>query len=284
MYQIQRYVDINSTGTAMLLDVMVNTEHNVKKLVIASSMSLYGEGAYHCSNCGIVYPSIRNEGQMKERLWELHCPKCNKIAGPIPTREDKPAEPTSVYAISKKNQEEMCLNVGRAYGIPTVALRYFNVYGPRQSLSNPYTGVAAIFMSRLKNGKPPVIYEDGLQSRDFVSVHDIVQANLLAMKKASSNYEVFNVGSGRCVTIIDVASHLAKVFGKTVKPMITKKYRKGDVRHCFADIDKIRNKLGFEPEVSFADGITELVEWSKRTNADDRFEMAAQELENKGLV
>ena len=284
MYDIKRYVDANSTGTATLLDVLVNSDNNVKKLVVASSMSLYGEGSYSCSDCGIVYPESRNEAHLKEGLWEMQCPLCGVFVKPHHTDESKVPHPTSVYAISKRNQEEMCLIVGKSYGIPTVALRYFNVYGPRQSLSNPYTGVAAIFMSRLKNNKQPIVYEDGLQSRDFVSVHDIVQANLLAMDKSSADYEVFNVGSGRHVTILEIASILAEKCGKNIKPDVTNKFRKGDIRHCFADISKIRNKLGYQPKISFNQGINELISWSEGVEAKDMFDSAEEELSKKGLI
>ncbi|MEK6967022.1 MAG: GDP-mannose 4,6-dehydratase, partial [Nanoarchaeota archaeon] len=180
-------------------------------------------------------------------------------------------------------QEDMALMIGRTYGIPTVALRYFNVYGPRQSLSNPYTGVAAIFMSRLKNNNKPVIYEDGMQTRDFVSVHDIVQANMLAMESEAANYNVFNVGTGIPRTIKSIAEDLSRLLGKKISPDITNKYRKGDVRYCYSDISKIK-KLGFKPKTSFEDGLKELIVWSSDIKADDKFEQAATELKNKGLI
>jgi len=176
MYQIESYMDVNTLGTAKLLDILVNEEHSVKKLVVASSMSVYGEGKYTCEECGVGYPKLRPKEQLSAKEWEMKCPNCGKEVKAVPTDEDKPLHPTSIYAISKRDQEEMSLVTGRAYGIPTVALRYFNVYGPRQSLSNPYTGVCAIFSSRIKNNSDPIIFEDGWQSRDFTSVYDIVQA------------------------------------------------------------------------------------------------------------
>jgi len=238
MYEIERYVDANTCGTAVLLDILANDasiRSRVRKLIVASSMSIYGEGKYECPVHGVVYPRLRSSEQLATGDWELHClvpvasPKsqvagrksqvANRTCGlslmPLPTDEEKPLFPTSIYAITKKDQEEMCLAVGRAYGIPTVALRYFNVYGSRQALSNPYTGVAAIFSSRLLNGKPPVIFEDGLQSRDFVHVSDIVQANLLAMERDEADYDVFNVGTGRAMTILDVANALITHFQDT---------------------------------------------------------------------
>jgi dTDP-L-rhamnose 4-epimerase len=284
MYQVEHYTKVNSLGTAVLLDLLVNTEHNVKKLLVAASMSSYGEGSYECENCGLVEPELRTEEQMKKRDWEIHCPKCNRTVKPVPTKETKTQKANSIYAITKKNQEEMCLNIGKAYGIPIVALRYFNVYGPRQSLSNPYTGVVAIFMSRIKNNHSPVVYEDGLQTRDFISVHDVVRANILAMKSNNANYEVFNVGTCKPLTIKSVAGTLAKLYRKDIRPDITNKFRKGDVRHCFADITKIKNKVGFEPKMGFEEGMKELVEWSKTTKAEDKFEKATEELREKGLI
>ena len=246
-------------------------------------MSIYGEGAYECQQCGVAYPTLRQLEQFKRQEWEMKCPYCGNTTKPIPTREDKPLYPTSIYAITKRDQEEMCLIVGRSYNIPTVALRYFNVYGPRQSLSNPYTGVAAIFSSRIKNNNPPLIFEDGLQCRDFISVYDIVQANLLAMDKEEANYESFNVGTGKVTSILDIANILANLYGSNVKPQIVGKYRIGDIRHCFADIAKIQ-KLGFKPQVDLASGIAELVTWGNPVQANDRVDQAIKELKDKGLV
>ena len=230
MYQIHKYTEVNTCGTAKLLEILVNRARSIEKLIIASSMSIYGEGAYRCKGCGMVYPKLRSETQLEAAEWELSCPKCGGIAEPVPTGEDKPLYPTSVYAVSKRDQEEMCLAVGRAYGIPTVALRFFNTYGSRQSLSNPYTGVCAIFLSRIKSNRSPLIFEDGRQARDFVSVNDIVQASLLAMNKAEADYESFNVGSGKSVTISEVARTLIKLCGKKLEPELTAKYRTGDIR------------------------------------------------------
>jgi dTDP-L-rhamnose 4-epimerase len=200
MYEIERYVDANTRGTAVLLDVLANEPHTVRKLIVASSMSIYGEGAYRCPTHGAVYPQLRPESQLDARSWEMQCPLCGEAVAPLPTTEEKPLYPTSIYAITKRDQEEMCLVVGRAYGIPTVALRYFNVYGPRQALSNPYTGVAAIFSGRLLNDQPPLIYEDGQQSRDFTHVSDIVQANMLALERDEIAYGAYNVVLATFVT------------------------------------------------------------------------------------
>ncbi len=284
MYQIRKYVDSNNIGTANLLDLLVNTNHDVKKIIVAASMSSYGEGNYRCLDHGIVCPPLRPDAQMKKKDWELHCPKCSRIIDPIPTDENKRLDSNSIYAITKKDQEEMVLNIGKTYGIPSVALRYFNVFGPRQSLSNPYTGVAAIFMSMIKNDNKPIIFEDGQQTRDFISVHDIVSANMLAMEKSSADYNAFNVGSGSPVTIKDVALTLAKLYGKKINPKIENKFRKGDVRHCYADITKIRNKLGFEPKWSFEDGMQELIDWARGAESEDKVMAATDELRKKGLL
>lgn len=283
MYQIKKYVDVNTYGTAKLLDILVNSEHSVKKLIVASSMSIYGEGKYSCEDCGVVYPSLRDEKQLKEKQWEMKCPICKKQVKPIPTDENKPLQPTSIYAITKKDQEEMCLVTGISYGIPIVALRYFNIYGARQSLNNPYTGVCAIFSSRIKNNNPPLIFEDGLQTRDFISVHDIVESNLIAMNKSNANYEVYNVGTGKPTSILDIAETLLKLYNKDLEPEIVNKYRSGDIRHCYADLKKIK-KLGYKPKVSFENGMQELVKWSELQSAKDKSLEAYKELRERGLV
>jgi dTDP-L-rhamnose 4-epimerase len=284
MYQIHNYTDVNALGTANLLDILANDKHSVRKLIIAASMSEYGEGAYECSDCGLVYPTQRETEQLRRRQWEMLCPNCSKPAAPVPTSESKPLNPTSIYAISKQIQEQMCLCTGQTYGIPVVALRYFNIYGTRQSLNNPYTGVMAIFSSRILNNNSPLIFEDGLQSRDFVHVSDIVRANLLAMESDKADGQIFNVGTGQAVTILQIAEKLISAMGSDVKPEIAGKFRAGDIRHCFADISRIQEALGYKPSVNLDRGIEELVEWGKEQDAVDRFEMASRELEDKGMV
>lgn len=282
-YQVKRYVDVNIGGTANLLDIIANEKNQVSKLIVAASMSSYGEGQYECAVCGRVNPPLRPEAQMDQQDWEHHCPHCDAIIQAVPTPEAKRLECNSIYAITKKNQEEMVLNIGETYNIPAVALRYFNVYGPRQSLSNPYTGVAAIFISRLKNNHPPVVFEDGRQTRDFVSVHDIVRANLLALENESlSGY--FNIGTGTPREIADIARTLNELFGKTIAPEITGKFRKGDIRHCVADISNATEQLGYTPRVAFEDGMKELIAWSENAESVDKFEEARQELLKRGLV
>jgi len=283
MYEIEGYTRDNILGTAVLLDILANEKHTLKKLIVASSMSIYGEGPYSCPECGTVYPSLRKDEDMSRGDWEPKCVKCSKVIEPLPTSEDKPLLPTSVYAVSKRDQEEMCLAIGRAYKIPVVALRYFNTYGPRQALSNPYTGAAAIFSSRILNKKPPVIFEDGMQSRDFVHVSDIVRASILASLKKEADYEVFNVGTGRKLTVLDLASILTKKLKLGEKPLVTGKFRSGDIRHCYADISKIEKVLGFKPAVKFEDGVEDLIRWVKTENPKDLFDKAVKELDKKKL-
>lgn len=283
-YEIERYVDVNIRGTATLTDVLANDRHNVGKLIVAASKSSYGEGNYSCDNCGIVRPSIRTSEDVVSGRWDPPCPLCGGDVTARPTDEDAALISSSVYAYTKKGQEELALLAGRTYSIPTVALRYFNVYGPRQSLSNPYSGVAAIFMSRLKNDRPPVIYEDGGQTLDFVSVHDIVEANMLALDYTEEPATVFNVGMGRPSTIIEVAETLARVYGKDIEPAVTNKFRKGDVRHCYPDVARAADKLGFEARTTFEQGIRELVEWSDSQHAVDLFDKAEHDLTSRGLV
>ena len=284
MYEIVRYVDANTGGTAVLLELLANELHQVEKIVVASSMSIYGEGAYRCSEHGEVYPRLRPEEQLARQEWEVTCPTCGLAVTPAPTHEEKPLFPTSIYAISKMDQELMCLAVGQAYGIPVAALRYFNAYGPRQALSNPYTGVAAIFSSRLLNGRPPVIFEDGNQSRDFIHVSDIARANILALELEQANGEVFNVGTGRSTSVADIARALAARMGLDIEPEIVGRYRAGDIRHCYADISKARRRLGYEPRIRFEDGVEDLVSWVRDQQADDRVDVAREELARRGLT
>jgi dTDP-L-rhamnose 4-epimerase len=284
MYEVHRYVDHNTVGTAVLLELLASRKHNVRKLVVASSMSIYGEGGAHCASCGSVTPALRGATQMSVGDWEVRCPICGRTTTPVPTAESKPVLPTSIYAITKRDQEEMCLVVGRAYGIPSVALRFFNIYGPRQSLGNPYTGVAAIFSSRILNDRPPVVFEDGNQTRDFVHVKDVVQAISLALVKDEANGHVFNVGTGRPTSIKDVALLLSRKLRRNIAPQIEYKFREGDVRHCYADISKIKEHLGYAPSVELETGINDLIDWAESQKADDRFEAAAAELAKRGLA
>ena len=236
MYEISHYMGANTQGTANLLQAILDAKAEIRKLIVASSMSIYGEGKYLCGQCGEVFPPPRSLEQLKAKRWETLCPVCACELTPLATDESKPLQCTSIYALSKKDQEEMTLLFGRTYGIPVVALRYFNIYGSRQALSNPYTGVAAIFASRLLNRRAPMIFEDGRQMRDFVSVHDVVQANLLAMEGDKADGLALNIGSGSPVSIAEVAAELSNCLGEKIPAEITGKYRVGDIRHCFADI------------------------------------------------
>ncbi|SRR6266536_546983 len=284
MYEISHYTSANIQGTANLLQVILDTKSQPEKLVIASSMSIYGEGRYVCAACGDVTPRLRSAAQLRHKQWELRCPLCHETATPRPTDEDKPLQCSSIYALSKKAQEEMVLLFGQAYNIPVVALRYFNIFGPRQALSNPYTGVAAIFASRLMNRKTPMVFEDGLQTRDFVNIHDIVQANLLAMTSAGADGTAVNVGSGQPVSVLTIATEIAHMLGVEMAPKISGNYRVGDIRHCYADISRISSNLGYRPSVSLQQGMAELVEWLESQQAPDHTEEALDQLAARGLV
>lgn len=283
MYEITRYMDANTMGTAHLLEILAQGRFRPRKLIVASSMSIYGEGAYRTSGGEVVYPALRTEATLQQRQWDVFAPHADALT-PLPTDEDKPLRPTSIYAVSKRDQEEMCLSVGRAYGIPTVAFRFFNVYGPRQALSNPYTGVAAIFSGRLLNGKAPVIFEDGHQGRDFINVKDIVQGLLLPLTTDAADYEAVNLGTGRCIGVLEVAETLIRQLGSDVAPLVNHQYRAGDIRYCFADIRKAQRLLGFAPTVSFEAGMEELVTWLRQQTAVDRVDAATAELAARGLT
>lgn len=284
MYDITRYVDQNVTGTAVLLQLLADGAHAVRRLVVASSMSIYGEGAYRCPRCGDVEPLVRAREQMLRDDWEVHCPVCQGGTVLRPTPETKRIAPTSIYAITKQAQEQLCLTVGRAYDLPTVALRFFNIYGPRQALSNPYTGVLAIFTSRLVNGRPPVVLEDGNQCRDFVHVSDAVQATMLALTHPDARQEVFNVGTGRATSVLRVAELLADRLNYAGRIQVERTFREGDIRHCVADIGAIQMRLGFVPKVQLEDGIGDLVSWARSQRADDHFDRAAAELAARRLT
>ena len=281
MYEIVHYTSVNNVGTATLLQALI--ERPVERLVVASSMSLYGEGLYRAADGSARIVDERPLEQLRRGEWEVSGEDGAGLE-PMPTPESKPASLSSVYALSKFDQERMCLMVGRAYGIPTVALRFFNVFGTRQALSNPYTGVLAIFATRLMNNNAPLIFEDGLQRRDFVSVYDIAQACRLALETSGAAGRAFNIGSGQAYTIREVAAMLAAILGKPIEAEICGKYRVGDIRHCFADIAQAREVLGYEPSVTLEDGLVELAEWLAHQAADDRVAEASRELAARGLT
>lgn len=280
MYQIRDYTEVNNVGTATLLEALI--DNPVEKLVVASSMSIYGEGLYRDSEGNLKMECERKLEDLKNDRWELY--ENGQSLQPIPTSEDKKPNLASVYALSKYDQERLSLITGKAYNIPTTALRFFNVYGTRQALSNPYTGVLAIFASRLLNDNSPLIFEDGNQKRDFIHVKDVARACRLAMETPEANGEVFNIGSGNQYTISGIAEKLAGVMNKDISPEVTGKYRVGDIRHCFANTDKAKNILGFEPQVDFEEGLEELAEWLKDQIATDKVSEASDELSSRGLT
>jgi dTDP-L-rhamnose 4-epimerase len=284
MYEPHYYVHTNATGTGLLLDLIAKAPSRVRKLVVASSMSLYGEGAFLCPACGGQRTGERTAERLEAARWEVPCAQCGKDMEPRPTGEDKPAEIASVYAATKKHQEDLAVSFGRAWRIPTFALRFFNVFGPRQSLSNPYTGVAAIFLSRLLNGHPPLVFEDGGQARDFIDVRDIAQALLLAVESGRAGAHVLNVATGRKTTVVQVAEALSRALGIERPAELMNKYRAGDIRHCYGDPARAREVLGFEARYTFDEGLPALIEWCRKEQPEDRVEDSLQELKRRRLV
>ena len=281
MYEIADYTSVNCHGTAVLLEAMI--DRPIRKLLVASSMSVYGEGAYR-AGAARVDPRERSRTQLERGEWEPVGPDGEELV-PVATPETKPPSLSSIYALGKYDQERMCLLFGQSYGIPTVALRLFNVYGPYQALSNPYTGVLAIFAARLLNDRPPLVFEDGEQRRDFVHVRDVVEACRLALEGPGADGRVVNIGSGAGVTVREIAARLGRVLGKEhVDPEITGDYRVGDTRHCFGDISLARETLGFSPSVGLEEGVADLARWLEGQVAIDRVEDATAQLEARGLT
>lgn len=283
-YEVKKYTDVNIGGTANLVNFLINERHAVKKVIFPASMTGYGEGNYKCSKCDVVRPPVRSEKQLRKKDFSMHCPNCGRIVIPIPTEEEAQEYPSSVYALTKKAQKDLLLLVGNLYKIPTVAIRFFNVYGPRQSLSNPYTGVTAIFISRIKNNKPAIVYEDGNQTRDFLSVHDAVDVLIRAMERKSLDYKLINIGSGKPTPIKEVGAIIAKLLGRSNLLKISYKFRKNDVMHCYADISKAKRLLNFKPKITLKRGLEELVKWSLNEKAEDSFEKAERLLKGKGII
>src|SRR4051812_3024687 len=282
MYEIADYCSVNTVGTGVLLEALI--ERPVRRLVVASSMSIYGEGLYR-DRAGEAAEAVeRDRGQLERGEWEPASREGGRLV-PEPTPEWKQPCLSSIYALNKYDQERMCLLFGSSYDVPTTALRFFNVYGPDQALSNPYTGVLAIFGGRLLNGRAPLIFEDGEQRRDFVSVHDVARACALALERDAADGTALNIGSGRSVSVREIAERLASVVGKEhIQPELTGTYRVGDIRHCFADIELARRTLGFEPRVSLQDGMTELAQWLEGQTSSDRVDDARAELAARGLT
>ena len=281
MYQIRDYLDVNVQGTGVLFELLSQQTHQKYKVVLASSRAVYGEGAYECRNCGLVKPGPRTSEQLYAGQWEPLCPNCRQKLHPVPTSETQPPDPQSIYAITKLNQEQVALLLDESYGLSVVALRFFNVYGPRQSLGNPYTGVIGTFLSRLKGGNPPRVYEDGQESRDFVHVSDVIRACLLSMERQEANGQIINIGSGKPITLYEVAETLSRVLDGP-EPIITGQFRVGDIRHCHADLTKARAILGYEPKIPFEVGIQDLVDQLSGQQWEDLSVIAEKELADRG--
>lgn len=284
MYEIERYIDVNIRGTSLLLDILAKSKHSVRKLIVASSRAVYGEGKYNCDKCGVIYPTARLTENMERKDFNVKCPSCFKDADLLPTDEESKLHPGSIYGISKLTQEQMIITAGKSLGIPSVAFRYQNVYGPGQSLSNPYTGILSIFSTRIKNGNPVLIFEDGKESRDFVFIDDVVDATVLGLEKPEADYEVFNVGSGVRTNVITVAQQLINAYKSNVSLQLTGNFRLGDIRDNFADLSKIQAKLGFVPKVDFSNGIRQFSDWvNTREIAQDAFDKSIEEMKLRGL-
>ena len=285
MYEISRYNKVNIIGASYLLNILANKEHSVKKIIIGSSRAIYGEGKYYCNNDGVIYPNRRKERDMARGIYNPFCNICNNELEPQATDENSIINPSSIYGITKQHQEQMFLLIGKALNIPAVSLRYQNVYGPGQSLLNPYTGILSIFSTRILNGNNIDIYEDGKESRDFVYINDVVKATILALEKQEANHQIFNVGSGIATTVLEVAEKLKELYKSDIKIIVNEKYRLGDIRHNYADLTKIKNKLGFVPDVDFDTGIKNFVNWVKKQKIQsDKYEITVGELERKGLL
>lgn len=284
MYCIEKYVEVNIQGTAIMLDILANKEHQVKKVVIASSRSIYGEGKYKHPKSGIVYPNHRNEIDMLNGNFNLHYDD-NEVLELLATDEESKIHPSSVYGITKQNQEQMIMTVCPTIGIAPVAFRYQNVYGPGQSLSNPYTGILSIFSTQIRNRNGIQIFEDGKETRDFVYIDDVVAATILGIENEDSNGEVFNVGTGVATDVFTVANSLIKAYNIQVPVTITGRFRLGDIRHNFADMSKIKNKLGFVPKIFFEEGIKKFSNWVlEQEIQEDKLSISLEEMKKKGLL
>jgi len=284
MYEIQKYTDVNIGGTSLMLDILTNTKHTVKKVVIASSRAIYGEGKYISEEFGIVYPLSRTEQFMSEGDFECKYEGCNKSLELIGTDEESKVHPTSVYGITKQVQEQLVMCVCPTIGINPVSFRYQNVYGPGQSLSNPYTGILSIFSTRIKNNNPINIFEDGKETRDFVYIDDVVDATILGIEKNEANGQIFNVGTGIPTDVMTVASTLIEKYGVNVPLIISGNYRVGDIRHNYADISKISSFLGFKQKWNFDRGISEFAKWvNSQEICQDNFDQSIELMKDKGL-
>ncbi len=285
MYQIDKYVDVNCGGTAKMLDVLTNSEHKVKKVIVASSRAIYGEGKYHCEKDGEVFPEKRRQRDLDNGLFDIKCDICGSPLALLPTDEDAKIQPESIYAITKSNQEQMVLISCDSLNIPAVALRYQNVYGPGQSLTNPYTGILSIFSTRILNNNNINVFEDGQESRDFVYIDDVIEATVLAIQKKINKSIALNVGSGISTTVEYLANSLKKLYNSEVEVNVSGDYRIGDIRHNKADIEKVKNVLGFTPKTPFDTGLRNFVDWVKQQEVkSDNYDKSIIEMKKKGLM
>jgi len=284
MYRLRDYVDCNVTGTASLLEAMIARKEQVQRIVLASSRAVYGEGSSVCEEHGIIASGARDPDLLKLAKWDPICPRCGKPMKSVPTAEDRELKPISIYGLTKKAQEELCFSTGRAYGIPVVALRLFNVYGGGQSLRNPYTGILTFFFSAIKSGRAPEVYEDGRESRDFVHIDDVVRALVLAAQAKNIEFRSYNIGSGEPLSILEAAKLIMARMGMAGEPMVSGRWRVGDIRHCYADLALSRRILGYEPTERFDDGIGEFLSWAENERPLDLLEVVRDELRARGLL
>ena len=284
MYQIQKYSEVNIGGTSLLLDILANEKHQIEKVIIASSRAIYGEGRYECTSHGEVYPFSRKELDLIKGAFECTCPFCGREVKLLSTSEYAKIEPQSIYGISKYTQEQLSMVAGKSLNIPVVAFRYQNVYGPGQSLSNPYTGILSIFSTQIKNNNSINIFEDGKESRDFVYIEDVSKATILGLENDTANFNVYNVGSGESVSVSKIAEKLVQLYNSNVEINITGNFRLGDIRHNYADLKKIKKDLKFMPQYSFEQGITQFTKWvNSQEISKDLYSNSICELKNKGL-
>ncbi len=284
MYEINKYVDTNIGGTSKMMEILTNKTNQVKKVIVAASRAVYGEGKFQCSEHGIVYPISREDKDMSQGDFEVKCPICRQNVKMLATDEDSKLHPTSVYGHTKQSQEELCMIIGKSINLPVVAFRFQNVYGPGQSLKNPYTGILSIFSTQIKNGNDLNIFEDGLETRDFVYIDDITDAIILGIENEKANFESFNVGSGEKTDVLTVANTLREKYKSTININVSGNYRLGDIRHNLGDLTKIQTLLGYEPKVQFNKGISNFVDWVEKQKVEnDNYEASIEEMKSKGL-
>ncbi|MBT4792553.1 MAG: NAD-dependent epimerase/dehydratase family protein [Halobacteriovoraceae bacterium] len=285
MYEITKYNDVNTLGTANLLEILTNEKHNIQKLILSSSRAIYGEGSYHCDKCGTVSPSSRSSTQLQAKKWTPTCPTCDANITAIATKEDSNILPASIYAATKFAQEDLVRITCTSLGIDAITFRFQNVYGEGQSLQNPYTGILSIFSTRIRRNMDLPIYEDGAESRDFIHVSDIAKAVRLGVQSKLKGYNVYNVGSGHGISVLDIAQKLVQVFKGNITPHISGEYRLGDIRHCYADLTRIKKDLEFSPQVSIDEGLERFAKWVlAEPLPEDKLDLATKELKEKGLM